>query len=74
MKPINNAMDDLFQLRELAEDEYLNEANGLIYCSKGNRQILFRRMYRKCPVGQGYSGSDDQLFQNPEYADRNVFR
>ena len=34
MKPINNAVDDLFQPRELAEDEYLNEADGLIYCSK----------------------------------------
>ena len=34
MKPIANAVDDLFQPRELAEDEYLNEADGLIYCSK----------------------------------------
>ena len=34
MKPINKTMDDLFQPRELAEDEYLNEADGLIYCSK----------------------------------------
>ena len=36
MKPINNTVDDLFQPRELAEDEYLNEADGLIYCSKCN--------------------------------------
>lgn len=34
MKPIANTVDDLFQPRELAEDEYLNEADGLIYCSK----------------------------------------
>ena len=34
MKPINNTVDDLFQPRELAEGEYLNEADGLIYCSK----------------------------------------
>ena len=34
MKPISNAVDDLFQPRELAADEYLNEADGLIYCSK----------------------------------------
>ena len=34
MKPINNTVDDLFQPRELAADEYLNEADGLIYCSK----------------------------------------
>ena len=34
MKPIANTVDDLFQIRELAEDEYLNEADGLIYCSK----------------------------------------
>ena len=34
MKPINNTVDDLFQPRELAEDEYLNQADGLIYCSK----------------------------------------
>ena len=34
MKPINNTVDDLFQPRELAEDEYLNEADGLVYCSK----------------------------------------
>ena len=152
MKPIANAVDDLFQPRELAEDEYLNEADGLIYCSKchtprqhrielkervflptvrcrcqqeeydkeeaerkhqefllqvsrlkangsqdkslhdynfgnesllvrtaslgrcGNWQILFRRMHCKCPVRQRCSGSDDQLFQNTEYADRNVFR
>lgn len=34
MRPINNAVDELFQPRELAEDEYLNEADGLMYCSK----------------------------------------
>lgn len=34
MKPIANTVDDLFQSRELAEDEYLNETDGLIYCSK----------------------------------------
>ncbi len=34
MKPIANTVDDLFQPRELAEDEYLNEVDGLIYCSK----------------------------------------
>lgn len=34
MKPIANTVDDLFQPREIAEDEYLNEADGLIYCSK----------------------------------------
>ena len=34
MKQINNTVDDLFQPRELADDEYLNEADGLIYCSK----------------------------------------
>mgnify|MGYP000257400797 FL=1 len=34
MKPITNTVDELFQPRELAEDEYLNEADGLIYCSK----------------------------------------
>ena len=34
MKPINNTVDDLFQPKELAADEYLNKADGLIYCSK----------------------------------------
>ena len=34
MKPIANTVGDLFQPRELAKDEYLNEADGLIYCSK----------------------------------------
>ena len=34
MKPIINTVDELFQPRKLAEDEYLNEADGLIYCSK----------------------------------------
>ena len=34
MKPITNTVDELFQPRELAEDEYLNKADGLIYCSK----------------------------------------
>ena len=30
-------------------------------------------MHCKCPGRQRCSGSDDQLFQNTEYADRNVF-
>ena len=31
MKPINNTVDDLFQPKELAADDYLNKADGLIY-------------------------------------------
>lgn len=34
MKLQNNAIDELCQQGELAEDEYLNAADGLIYCSK----------------------------------------
>ena len=31
MKPISTAMDHLFQPKKLADDEYLNEVDGLIY-------------------------------------------
>lgn len=34
----------------------------------------FSPVHCKCPGRQRCSGSDDQLFQNTEYADRNVFR
>ena len=63
MKPINNTVNDLFQPRELAADEYLNEADGLIYCSKchtprQHRIELKERVYRlwllsKCFLERG---------------------
>lgn len=34
MKRISNMTDKMFQTRALQEDEYLNEADGLIYCTK----------------------------------------
>lgn len=34
MKQISNITDGMFQSRPLQEDEYLNETDGLIYCSK----------------------------------------
>lgn len=34
MKQISNITDEMFQSRPLQEDEYLNEADGLIYCTK----------------------------------------
>ena len=34
MKQISNITDEMLQSRPLQEDEYLNEADGLIYCTK----------------------------------------
>lgn len=34
MKQISNIADKMFQIRPLQEDEYLNDADGLIYCAK----------------------------------------
>lgn len=34
MKQISNIADEMFQSRPLQEDEYLNEADGLLYCAK----------------------------------------
>ena len=34
MKQISNITDGMFQSRPLQEDEYLNEIDGLIYCSR----------------------------------------
>lgn len=55
------------------EEMKSNSLGLLLWGDVGTGKSFFGRMHRKCPVGQRCFDSDDQLFQNSEYADRNVF-
>lgn len=62
MKPIAETVESMFASRSIQEDEYLNENDGLIYCSKCHTPRQ-HKILSKCMIQFSQCTSQTTIFQ-----------